>query len=235
MRTSTLLGFSLLAVLLASAPVQAQDGLDLPITPPVYGSKPGPAPVPPPEPTEDPRDEPPPIFYGEEIESQSKSVIYVIDISGSMDWSGGRPHSRWESARRELLRSIDGLPADYTFNIIAYNFFILPWRNARVPVTPENKQAAKSWVSELQPGWSTATGPAVAIALEDKENKCIILLTDGAPNTPVPDPAWHRDLIRRQNTQRAQIHVFGIDASGEMRGFCQNIASDSGGSYFDIY
>lgn len=237
MRTSSFLGLSLLAILLTSISVNAQDGLDLPITPPVYGATPKiTPPVGTPDPdVEDPRDEPPPIFYGEELESDSKSVIYVIDISGSMDWTNGRSITRWESARRELNRSIDGLPSDYTFNIIAYHSFILSWRDTRVQVTSENKKSAKAWVNALKPDFATATGPAVAIALEDRENMCIVLLTDGAPNAPVPDPAWHRELIRRQNEQHAIIHVFGIDASGEMRGFCRNVAADSGGSYFDVY
>jgi len=237
MKTPFLLSLTLLATLFFSTTANAQntDGLDLPITEPVYGSKPNVVPpVSPPPTTDDPRDEPPPVFYGEEIESPTKSVIYVIDISGSMDWAYMRPVSRWESARKELNRYIDGLPSDYTFNISAYNSFIIPWKNARVRVTPGTKEEAKAWVNSLKPDGATATGPAVAIALEDRENMCIVLLTDGAPNAPIEDPAWHRELIQRQNEQRAKIHVFGVDAQGTMRSFCQSVASDSGGTYVDI-
>jgi len=44
----------------------------------------------------------------------------------------------------------------------------------------------------------------------------------------------HRAMIRRNNTQGATINVFGISASGSYRAFCQAVASDSGGSYFDV-
>src|SRR5262245_38045603 len=38
-----------------------------------------------PEPPDDPEDDPPKI-YDEEIPSKTESIIYVLDISGSMDW-----------------------------------------------------------------------------------------------------------------------------------------------------
>jgi len=69
------------------------EGLDLPITPPVYAPVDAPPPnyqplpdfLPPlPDPTEDPSDEPPVTFFGHEIIKEGQSVIFVIDGSGSM-------------------------------------------------------------------------------------------------------------------------------------------------------
>jgi Mg-chelatase subunit ChlD len=72
------------------------------------------------------------------------------------------------------------------------------------------------------------------VALADKENRSVVLLTDGAPNCGASDIDGHRRMIRAHNTQGATINVFGIAASGTYRSFCQNVATDSGGSYFDV-
>ena len=44
----------------------------------------------------------------------------------------------------------------------------------------------------------------------------------------------HRSVIRGANSQGATINVFGIAASGSYRAFCQGVASDAGGAYFDV-
>jgi hypothetical protein len=41
-------------------------------------------------------------------------------------------------------------------------------------------------------------------------------------------------MIRDANTQGASVNVFGIAASGSYRAFCQGVASDNGGQYFDV-
>ncbi|KKN47396.1 hypothetical protein LCGC14_0663090, partial [marine sediment metagenome] len=119
----------------------------------------------------------------------------------------------------------------------------------RVPATATNKAQLATWILNFNPhGW-TATGPAVASALQDRENLSIVLLTDGLPNFGIPlathpnatqfeqeeaQGEAHRRVIQEANAQGAVIDVFGIQARGRMRAFCQGVASDSGGSYFDV-
>jgi hypothetical protein len=205
---------------------------------------------------DDPRDTPPPTFYGEEIDSENDTIFYVIDTSCSMGWDpasyttadGGNAYGpRIDRAKAELVRSITGLSDNFRFNIINFDCGMGRWRNDMVAATDANKQSAIGWVMSLQPGGATGTGPATAAALSDHDNKMVVLLTDGAPNCGVPDPNsgfWdsaddggpsaHRRVIRDANTQGAVINVFGIAASGSYRAFCQGVASDAGGSYFDI-
>lgn len=103
-----------------------------------------------------------------------------------------------------------------------------------VEATPANKQDGLGWVMGLQPTGATGTGPATAAALGDKSNKLVVLLTDGAPNCGANSDSGHRSMIRSANTQRAKVNVFGIAAYGSYRAFCQGVASDNGGSYFDV-
>lgn len=206
-----------------------QPDLDLPIVPQHYDPN-NPAPGAQPPTGDDPRDEPPPFFFGEEIESENDSICYVIDISGSM-----RRYGRLERAKAELRKSIQALSPNVRFNVIAYSCLVVSWQPATVSATPENKALALAWIQALQGSGGTATGPATAQALSDQECLAVALLTDGAPNCGAyPELEGHRAMIRNANAQRATINVFGVDARGDWRSFCQNVAADSGGSYYDI-
>lgn len=209
-----------------------QPDLDLPILLDHYDpTKVPPAPPAPPKPEEgdDPRDEPGPVFYGEEIDSENATIIYVIDLSGSMRRSG-----RIDRAKRELEKSISGLSPNVRFNVIAYACGMKSWRPGMVPASNPNKQSAIGWFKELQPSGGTGTGPATSLALNEKECLAVVLLTDGAPNCGAGDTEGHRSMIRNANSQFAGINVFGVDASGHYRDFCLQVAADSGGSYYDV-
>ena len=221
--------------------------LDLPLEKPVFTGDPNdlnPPPVTPPD-TPDPRDEPPPTIYGEEITTEGSTIFYVLDISGSMGWDSrsytdleGRTRNgnRLERAKIELIRSISALSRNFSFNVIAFDCGTRQWQRSMQEATDGNKQSASAWVRALQPVGATGTGPAVCLALGARDNKAVVLLTDGAPccGSSPETMDGHRRMIRTANRQGATINVFGIAASGSYRSFCQNIAGDSGGSYFDV-
>lgn len=224
----------LLAVVAASV---AQDpGLDLPICDPkdksfAYIATPTATtdPVPPPPPDEeDPRDEPPPVFFGEEIYSENSTIVYVLDCSGSMGTD------RLMCAKREIVKSISALSANFRFNVVYFGCSVFKVMPDLVQATPENKNMMSARVIQLGDGGGTGTGPAVATALANKEVMSVVLLTDGEPNCGAWGDEGHRSMIRNNNTQGATIDVFGIDAWGDYRSFCTNVAADSGGSYFDL-
>lgn len=242
--------------------------LDLPIAPPSLNMNEDPpslqkvvlgplqasrVPTPPPAPTQtdDPRDFPPPTFFGEEISTQTESIIYVVDISGSMslsvepflDENGQRQTgNRLDRAKVELRRSIGQLPESFSFNVVVYDECVHTMWNSTQKATGSNKSTAFAWVNALQPmGW-TNTGLAVATALGEKTNLSVVLLSDGAPNfldcamAYVGSYDQHRELIRTQNNQGARINAFGIGIASDpdARTFMQAVASDAGGSYYDV-
>lgn len=234
-------------LLLLTGPVFA-DGMDLPVAPVKFGDPPSSEP-PEPEPVEedpleDPRDSPAPVFYGEEIETQGDTLIYVLDVSCSMAWGvsqayetfdGQTAHgSKLDRAKAELEKSIRGLAPNFAFNIVAYSCNLLRWASSLQEASDPNKSAATAWARSLQATSSTATGPAVALALQDRTNFSVVLLTDGEPNCGADGCHGHRQMIAAANTHGATISVFGISASGGYRLFCQQVASDSGGTYMDI-
>jgi hypothetical protein len=237
--------------------------LDVPLHKPQYqppampSPSPTPSPPPPPptptpqpdpvdenDPTPDPTDETdPPTLYGEEIETEEDTIFYVLDVSCSMGWDsqsyttadGRRARGpRIDRAKSELTRSIMGLSENFKFNVIAYDCSTRQWSRGMKEADDSNKQDAIRWIGRLSPTGATGTGPACALALGDKENMSVVLLTDGAPNCGASGLDGHRRVIRNANTQGAVINVFGIAASGSYRSFCRGVASDAGGSYFDV-
>jgi hypothetical protein len=258
-----------LALTVGSYADDEPDGLDLPIDgsslrgnhpPPVKPpstvaspstSVPPSAPTPPnpPAPTAPlPPPEPPPSFYGHDISAAGK-LIYVIDISGSMasvDATGNT--TRLQRAQREISASIRSLPRSFRFNAVAYDCsYYICFEGAAhgsMPLHPADTghvSEALAWVDHLKPQGATGTGPAMWVALQNRENHNIILLTDGAPNCGAGDgdgsPGCleaHLSQVRCANTQGARVDVFGISAWGEYRDFCIQLSSQSGGSYTDV-
>jgi len=219
-------------------------GLDLPIPPPRLGPPKNEPPIPE-APEEDPRDTPPPVFYGEEIECESDTIYYVLDMSGSMQsQTTTRPYvdpdgkittgNRWERAKAEAIKSIRGLADSFRFGILVYNCGTDAWSAELREATRANKEAAEAWIRRHY--WAdgmTGTGPATSLALRLRTS-AVVLLTDGEPNCGANGLQGHRLMISQNNVERAPITVFGIDARGEWRAFCQSVAADSGGRYIDV-
>jgi hypothetical protein len=231
-------------------------GMDLPIVPVVYQEPQAPN-VPPPPPIEqddddgdDPRDTPPPVFFGEEIDTETDSIIYVADHSGSMSLAtsdfqvGGEVMSgnRLDRAKAELKSSIGALPETFFFNVIFFDECVVQLWPKKQQATNANKQAAFAYVDQVQPDGWTNTGLATQTALTDKDNRTVILLSDGSPNfidcamNYVGSFQTHQDMIKNENTQGATVNTFGIGISSDYdaRAFMQKVASDNGGTFTEI-
>jgi len=226
-----------------AAPPAYTEGMDLPV------GVPGLDEVVADEPVDDFADEDEPVFFDEEVPTDS-SIIYVIDRSGSMsmqmstynDTNGNAHHNipRLAVAKMELKQSIAALSADFKFNVIFYGSCIFEWRPTKASATEENKEDAYSFIDSITPGGWTNTAGAAGKALSDKDNKTLIVLSDGTPNfldcaeTSVVSDQEHRRIISALNTQGANIHCFAIAPSPEARAFMRAVASDSSGIYKEI-
>ena len=221
------------------SPVPAKGGeIDLPIgepSPNVEQADPKPNPV------EDPGTGP--KFYDEDIPVKTDSIIYVIDVSGSMSWDDhtytaldGSQQSgpRIDRAKVEMIKSIQALPKEFSFNVLSYDCDIYRWSASKQKADPGPKASAIQWTSNLEPMGATGTGPAVATALGDKDNLTVVLLSDGAPNCGANDFSGHLRMIQSANSQHATIHCFGISCYGSFEQFMRDVASTSGGRYFGV-
>lgn len=109
------------------------------------------------------------------ISSESKRLIYVIDCSESMKQKipvehrnitggkkGGDDNIEWDKvktrldlARVELIRSINALPDDAMFNIIAFSDNMKSWQDTIVEADKKNKKSAIDWAKSLTYGKQT--------------------------------------------------------------------------------
>jgi hypothetical protein len=226
--------------------------LDLPMDKPDYHAQKPPTPPQQNNPPEDPTDiQKPPTIYGHDLKSKNDTIFYVIDVSGSMGWDMGQYTTpdgqtatgcRLDRAKSELTKSVLSLPSNFKFNMLSYDCDVYQWQGNMVPADDADKQAAVSWINALQPQGATGTGPAVSVAEGIKDNYCIVLLTDGAPNCGAGDGYGdqscidaHRAIIKANNTNPAVINVFAIGATDEFEAFCQGVASDNNGTCTDVH
>jgi len=167
-------------------------------------------------------------FFG--AESRARDVVYVIDLSVSMEGSFG-------AVRQEMLRSIGRLSEEQRFHIILFNEG--PPQEMRekrlVRATHENKSEAGRFLASVRPFGRTQPVEAIERAFSvlrgSGEARLIYLLTDGE----FPDPTQVMQAIDSHN-RRADVRIntyqYGDDepAAATLR----RIAEESGGEYVII-
>lgn len=150
------------------------------------------------------------------IDTPSRSIIFVIDVSGSMEaqvtererfLAGNYPSlSRIDIVKTELIRTLDHLDPAVNFNILAFATKVDPWKKKLVPANVLNKSAAKDWVKTLDAigGASKAdlavVGLAASASLDlGKTNTYSALMTalgvDAGPRTGPADYTVQVDTI----------------------------------------
>lgn len=131
------------------------------------------------------------------IPTTSKSVLFIIDVSGSMDdlvvevekFQGYKDRKKFTVVQTELLNAIEGLDENTNFDIVAFASDLNVWKHRLVPANVVNKDAAKSWVKGLQPIGGTESQDLAAAGLGGSANL-------GAGKT---------------NTIKALLYAFGVD------------------------
>jgi len=94
------------------------------------------------------------------IETPSRSIIFVIDVSGSMEnlvvekerfRDGGYPSfARIDIVKTELVRTIENLEPYVEFNILAFATEVKSWKKQQVRANVLNKSSASSFVRRLK-------------------------------------------------------------------------------------
>jgi hypothetical protein len=110
------------------------------------------------------------------VEAGCKTVVYVIDRSGSMGLNGGLA-----VAKLELLASLDHLGPEVRFQVILYNRssepLLIGGRTDLVPATPENKRQVTRYLTDLEADGATRHEQALHRALVLRPD-VIFFLTD---------------------------------------------------------
>lgn len=139
------------------------------------------------------------------VQTKSENILFVIDVSGSMDIPFGDPErlkmtgrsyaslQRLSIVKEELIATINDLPETTAFNIVAFATGVKPWKKDPVRATILNKAGATEWVAKLQPlgvkrggtSFEVSTGMAIEVQSEGATNTYLALMT--ALGEPVGD------------------------------------------------
>lgn len=189
-------------------------------------------------------------FYG--IATSSKRVVYILDISGSMNERATRAETvasdgdadpeprRIDAAIAALDRSITALDDDATFNIVFYQTTVVSWRTEQVAATPANRDAARKWARGIVARGGTNLFGAIehAFALSGRSTldarfptaaDTFFVLSDGQPTVGLVDADAIVDAVRRLNRfRRVCIHTIAV-GEGADAPFLARLAEATGG------
>ncbi len=207
---------------------------------PPQEAPPEPEPASPPPPAGEDR----PSFYG--IDILSKRIIFVIDISNSMNQpvkADDANRTKVDVAKYELKNAILGLPDDAAFNIIFYHHEVSQWQKGMVTAKGKDRRAAVKFVENMIADGNTNIHDALKLAFHivgmgarDKNYELgadtIFFLSDGIPNRgEITDPVQILEEVKRWNQlRRVKVHTVGVGAD-HAAAFMQSLAANSGGTY----
>jgi hypothetical protein len=154
------------------------------------------------------------------IPVQGTRVVFVLDLSGSMDWpmeeagtDGKRKRAiRLDFAKRELNRAIDAIAPNAQFNLVTFNGNNKAevWNKDLVPANERNRERFKKYVDGLRANGGTNLWSGLEEALKIKSLVLgsryganvdeVFVLSDGAPTVgDVQDPVEILRLVQECN------------------------------------
>ena len=160
------------------------------------------------EPDPDPRGEGAKGHAGEgAFPIRSSRVVFVLDVSHPMSWSG-----RLESAQAELTRVIEHLPCSTKFNIVIFSDSANAWAKELELADAAAIRKATKFVGRQRPQNGVNTWAALQLALKDEEADTIVLLSAGWSTVgAISEPDLILAEMRTVNRyRRVRIHCVAL-------------------------
>ncbi len=174
------------------------------------------------------------------ISEEDASIILILDISGSMAWTGDSGQPKIEEVKQGAINFIDQVSGGVKVGIITFN-----GATNLVQSLTTDKTLLKQKIRTISnPNGGTCLGCGITRALDElkrngKGNLYGILLTDGCPCPDVTYPA----AIQKAQQMGVKIHTIGFSLKDTISGRCtcrvtdaithlDRIASETGGKRF---
>ena len=180
-------------------------------------------------------------FYG--ISTFSDRVLYIIDISGSMDRlprkGAAKRQTKMDVAKKQLMGAIHGLNPTDQFGVIFFNHSVIPWQPKAKTASEGTKKVIQNWVFKQEPVGGTNIHDALEAGFRFAATTTgrpvvdtIFFLTDGRPTAGrLMDPNRILDSVRNWNASlHLRIHAVGIGEDHDAD-FMRELAKIGGGEY----
>ncbi|MCA9100377.1 MAG: VWA domain-containing protein [Planctomycetales bacterium] len=150
----------------------------------------------------------PPIAERDDSQPLPKTVVFVVDRSGSM--SG----KKIEQAREALTFVLDNLREGDLFNIVAYDTEVTQFKSELQKYNDETRAEAVGFVRGINAGGSTNIDGALKLAMgqltDSSRPNYLIFLTDGLPTAGETNESKIVAGATAANQVRARIFSFGV-------------------------
>ena len=152
-----------------------------------------------------------------------KEVIFVVDVSGSMQGTSIK------QAKNSLHYSIERLNDNDSFNIIAYSDHYFSMKKNPIGINESNIDSAKIFINSLHAGGGTrAMEPlkeAMLMKTDENKLKMIIFITDG-------DLGYEKDVFNLVNKYISNSRLFCVGIGSAPNGHLLEKVSEKGrGTY----
>ncbi len=171
----------------------------------------------------------PDTLYGDSV--QARELTFIADISSSMEGA------RLQQLKDALLSFIDLLTARDRFNIVSFSTSTVSFRPDLVAVTPEVKDSARAFVSQLVAlgltNFEAALHDALLQSYGDTLHSAVVFFTDGQPSWGETNADSLLARTRRWNTMNASLFTVGVGGESDYT-LLENFAAQNGGAFTPI-
>ncbi len=149
-----------------------------------------------------------PEIKTQDVERPAKTVLFVVDRSGSM--SG----NKFTQAKEALKFVLNNLQQGDTFNIIAYDSNVESFKPELQKFDDESRKSALGFVEGLFAGGGTniegALSTGLGMLVDDKRPSYVLFLTDGLPTAGEVNETKIVASSTGKNKVRARLINFGV-------------------------
>ncbi len=183
-------------------------------------------------------------FYGVEI--TEKNIIFILDISGSMNSSSAEGGTRLEVMRKEVVKALSTLQKEKTksalksgrksVRLLTFSDQCTVFSDSGKKAFLVNKHSIRK-IEDFLNQTSACGGTAMmssfletaAITKKHRDVDAVYLLSDGDPQET---PQQLLDFMKAEMPEHVRIHTFSIGQTSE---FLKNLAEQHGGRYVECF
>lgn len=164
----------------------------------------------------------------ERREYPAKDVVFVLDVSGSMEEEG-----KMEKARRALLHGVRGLRPGDRFNVIAFSGETRLMEEGLIAADAAGRRRGVEFVEGLRPRGGTNINDALVEAMGQfpraaTRPQLLVFLTDGLPTVSETNVDRIIQNVTRARREGLRLFTFGVGYDVNTR-LLDRVAVENGG------